>query len=124
MAFEAGRELAIIPGDGIGKEIVDATLEVLGAVGFRAKWVYLHAGMQAIDQGKPAMPPETVEEVRRIGIALKGPTTTPSGKGHSSANVALRRALDLFANVRPTQTLPGLGVFSGEALTLGSARRH
>jgi isocitrate dehydrogenase (NAD+) len=118
-------EVAVIPGDGIGCEIMQATLQVLEAVDFKPRWVYLEAGMSAIDRGKPAMPQETVDEVRRIGIAIKGPTTTPSGKGHSSANVALRKSLDLFANVRPTETLPGLaGPFSDKKISLIIVREN
>ena len=107
------RRIAVIPGDGIGPEITDATLKILEAVGFQAEWVFLDAGLPAIERGLAPMPQETIDKVREIGIALKGPTTTPSGGGHSSANVALRKALDLFANVRPAKTLPGLsGPFS------------
>ncbi|MGV3613960.1 MAG: isocitrate/isopropylmalate dehydrogenase family protein [Fimbriimonas sp.] len=102
------RRIAIIPGDGIGPEITDATLAILKAAGFEADYEILEAGQVALDQGKPAMPPETLERIREIGIALKGPTTTPIGKGHTSANVQLRKALDLFANVRPARTMPGI----------------
>ncbi|MFQ3676928.1 MAG: isocitrate/isopropylmalate dehydrogenase family protein, partial [Fimbriimonadaceae bacterium] len=96
------------PGDGIGPEITEATIKILEATGFEAEWVYLDAGLGAIDKGKEAMPKETIDAIREIGVALKGPTTTPVGKGHTSANVALRKALDLFANVRPAKTLPGV----------------
>jgi NAD-dependent isocitrate dehydrogenase len=102
------RRIAVIPGDGIGPEITDATLSILETCGFEADWVFLDAGFAAIEKGKPAVPQETVEAIREIGIALKGPTTTPSGRGHASANVQLRKALDLFANVRPCRTMPGL----------------
>lgn len=104
----ASRKIAIVPGDGIGPEITDATLEILAAAGFTADYEFLEAGQKSLDAGKPAMPPETIARIGEIGIALKGPTTTPIGKGHVSANVALRKALDLFANVRPARTLPGL----------------
>ena len=100
--------IATIPGDGIGPEIMSATLRILGAVGFEATWIELEAGQPALDRGLPAMPEETLTSIREIGIALKGPTTTPIGKGHVSANVALRKALDLFVNVRPSRTIPGL----------------
>ena len=107
------RRIALIPGDGIGPEITAAVLRVLEATGFDADWTYLDAGLGAVEKGKSAMPDETVEAIREIGLALKGPTTTPVGKGHVSANVALRKALDLYANVRPAKTLPGLkGHFS------------
>lgn len=102
------RRIGVIPGDGIGPEITEATLRILESVGFEAEWVFLEAGLPAIEKGLPPMPPATIEAVRELGLALKGPTTTPSGGGHASANVALRKALDLFANVRPAKTLPGL----------------
>lgn len=104
----SNRRIATVPGDGIGPEILEATLSILDAVGFKADWVPLEAGLGSIEKGNPAVPPETIETIRELGIALKGPTTTPSGGGHSSANVALRKALDLFANVRPAKTIPGL----------------
>jgi NAD-dependent isocitrate dehydrogenase len=100
--------IGLIPGDGIGPEITAAVVSVLEAADFRPEWVPLEAGQPALDRGLPAMPPETIEAVRTLGCALKGPTTTPSGKGHTSANVALRKALDLFANVRPAKRLPGV----------------
>jgi NAD-dependent isocitrate dehydrogenase len=125
MPNDTHRRVAVIPGDGIGGEIVDATLKVLNAVEFQADWVFLDAGLHAIEQGKPAMPQETIDAVREIGVALKGPTTTPSGKGHSSANVALRKALDLFANVRPTRTLPGLpGPFADKKIDIVIVREN
>ncbi len=102
------RRVALIPGDGIGPEITKATIEILEATGFEAEWVYLEGGLSAIEKGLSAMPVETIEAIREIGVGLKGPTTTPSGGGHTSANVALRKALDLFANVRPAKTLPGV----------------
>ncbi len=102
------RRIAVIPGDGIGPEIMDATLAVIESTGFSAEWVYLDAGLSAIEKGKAAVPPETIETIRELGLAIKGPTTTPSSGGHSSANVQLRKALDLFANVRPARTLPGV----------------
>lgn len=119
------RRIAVIPGDGIGPEIMEATISILEATGFQAEWVYLEGGLGAIEKGKPAMPPETIETIREIGVAIKGPTTTPSGKGHTSANVALRRALDLYANVRPAKTLPGVhGPFAHKQLDLVIVREN
>jgi len=107
------RRIALIPGDGIGPEITAAVLRILEATGFDADWVYLEAGLGAVDKGKKAMPEETLDSIREIGVALKAPTTTPVGGGHVSANVALRKALDLYANVRPAKSLPGVkGHFS------------
>ena len=117
--------IAVIPGDGIGPEIMDATIAILEAVGFNAEWIWLDAGMSAIEKGRPAMPLETIETIREIGTALKGPTTTPSGRGHMSANVTLRKALDLFANVRPAKTLPGVqGPFAGKNLDIIIVREN
>jgi isocitrate dehydrogenase (NAD+) len=108
MSMMSKRRIAILPGDGIGPEIMEAVLRVLDTSGFEAEYVTLDAGQSALDKNLPAMPPQTIETIREIGIALKGPTTTPVGKGHKSANVVLRQELDLFANVRPARTLPGV----------------
>ncbi|HLK14419.1 MAG TPA: isocitrate/isopropylmalate family dehydrogenase [Fimbriimonadaceae bacterium] len=117
--------IAIIPGDGIGPEIMRATLEILAAGGFDAEYVEYEAGLPAIHKGLPAVPEVTIEGVRRVGIALKGPTTTPSGGGHVSANVTLRKALDLFANVRPSKTLPGLkGPFENKEIDIIIVREN
>lgn len=117
--------IAAIPGDGIGPEIMEATIGILEATGFEAEWIYLEAGLAAIEKGKLAMPEETIDAIREIGVALKGPTTTPSGGGHTSANVALRKALDLFANVRPVKTLPGLkGPFSDKDIDIIIVREN
>jgi NAD-dependent isocitrate dehydrogenase len=119
------RRIAVVPGDGIGPEITESVLKVLGAVGFEADYTYLEAGQPAMDKGLPPMPPETIEKIREIGIALKGPTTTPIGKGHTSANVALRKALDLFANVRPAHSMPGVhGPFDDKVIDLIIVREN
>ncbi|MBL8069244.1 MAG: isocitrate/isopropylmalate dehydrogenase family protein [Armatimonadetes bacterium] len=117
--------IATIPGDGIGPEIMEATIQILSAAGFEADYVPLEAGLSAIEKGLPPMPDETVERIREIGIALKSPTTTPSGGGHASANVTLRKKLDLFANVRPAKTLPGLkGPFADKNLDIVIVREN
>lgn len=119
------QRIGIIPGDGIGPEIMETTLSILEAVGFEAEWIFLEAGQPSIDKGKPAMPEETINAVAEIGVALKGPTTTPSGKGHVSANVTLRKALDLFANVRPARTLPGVkGPFADKDIDIVIVREN
>ena len=99
--------IAIVPGDGVGPEIMATTLRILESSGFEADWVYFDAGQPCLDKGLPAMPPATIDGIRDIGLALKGPTATPIGKGHVSANVALRKALDLYANVRPSHSIAG-----------------
>lgn len=98
---------------------MEATISILESVGFDAEWIPLEAGLSAVQKGLPAMPPHTIDAIREIGIALKSPTTTPTGGGHTSANVALRKALDLYANVRPAKTLPGVkGPFANKGLDL------
>jgi len=117
--------IAVIPGDGIGPEIMDATLAIIESTGFEAEWVRLDAGLDAIDRCGQAVPTETIETIRQLGVALKGPTTTPSGGGHSSANVQLRKALDLFANVRPAHTLPGIkGAFADKKIDIITIREN
>jgi NAD-dependent isocitrate dehydrogenase len=117
--------IGCITGDGIGPEIMAATQRVLAAAGFAPEWVPLIAGQDALDRGEPAMPPATIDAIRDLGIALKGPTTTPVGGGHTSANVALRKALDLFANVRPSRSFAGLkGHFEDTAIDLIIVREN
>lgn len=117
--------VAVLPGDGIGPEITAVTVEILEATGFQPQWIELEVGLRSIEKGLPAVPEEAVDAIREIGIALKGPTTTPSGGGHQSANVQLRRALDLFANVRPAKTLPGLpGLFAERQIDIVTVREN
>lgn len=119
------RTIGVIPGDGIGPEITKTTIAILESVGFEAEWVYLDGGLGAVEKGKDAMPQETIDAIRKYGIALKGPTTTPVGTGHKSANVILRQALDLFANVRPTKTMPGVhGPFENKHIDLIIVREN
>lgn len=118
-------QIAILPGDGIGPEIMEATLAILDQIGFEADYFPLEAGLSAVEKGLTPMPDSTVERIREIGIALKSPTTTPSGGGHSSANVTLRKKLDLFANVRPAKTLPGVkGPFADKNLDIIIVREN
>ena len=102
------REATLIRGDGIGPEIVAATLEVLGALGVALSWDEQLAGVAALDRVSDPIPPATLDSIRRTRLALKGPLTTPVGSGFRSVNVALRQEFDLYANVRPARTvLPG-----------------
>ena len=121
----AQRRIAVLPGDGIGPEITEAVFTILKDTGFDADWVYFDAGLPAIEDCGDAMPKATIDGVREIGVALKGPTTTPSGGGHTSANVRLRKALDLYANVRPAKTLPGIrGPFEDKDIDLIIVREN
>ena len=105
-AEETGlRKVTLIEGDGIGPEVVAATLEVLAAAGARFEWDRQLAGLPAEQQGLTPLPEETLASIRANRIALKGPLTTAMGSGFRSINVALRQELGLFANVRPAKTL-------------------
>ena len=102
------RKGTLIAGDGIGPEVVSATVRVLEATGVVIKWESQNAGAMAIATDGTPLPQKTLDSIRKTGLALKGPTTTPIGTGHASINVALRKGLDLYANVRPIKTLPGV----------------
>jgi isocitrate dehydrogenase (NAD+) len=98
--------ITLIPGDGIGPEIIAATVRIVEATGIDVEWETRIMGAQALEQFGTTLPDETIESIRRNKIALKGPQTTPVGKGFTSVNVGLRKALDLYANVRPIKALP------------------
>ncbi len=102
------KRITVIHGDGIGPEIMDATLKVLDALDCGLDYEFAEAGEGALESKGDLLPEETVESIRRNGLALKGPLTTPVGKGFSSINVALRRKFDLYANLRPAVTFPGV----------------
>jgi isocitrate dehydrogenase (NAD+) len=98
----------LIPGDGIGPEVAAAAVRVLSATGLDFEWETVMAGAEAAGREGTPLPENVLESIRRNKIALKGPTATPIGTGHRSVNVALRKTLDLYANLRPVQTLPGI----------------
>jgi len=100
--------IVLIPGDGIGPEITVAVKQVLAAAGAAIEWVERQAGVAALAVGSEVLPESTLEAVRTHHVALKGPCTTPVGKGFSSINVQLRKKLDLYAAVRPVRNLPGV----------------
>jgi isocitrate dehydrogenase (NAD+) len=101
-------KVTLIPGDGIGPEVSNATLRLLEAAGAKIEWAEMAATPVAgRRKGETEMNP-LVEAIRETRVALKGPITTPVGTGHRSINVALRKALDLYANLRPVKHLPGL----------------
>lgn len=100
--------IVAIPGDGIGPEVMRATQSVLAAAGAPITWHEHHAGIAALADGDEVLPASTVDAIREHKVALKGPCTTPVGKGFSSVNVQLRKALDLYAAVRPVRNLPGV----------------
>lgn len=101
--------ITLIPGDGIGPEVVKATLIALDGTGVEFDWEEcLEVGTSAVAAGKEPLPEEVLHSIKKNKIALKGPVTTPVGKGFKSVNVQLRQKLDLHANVRPSSTLPGV----------------
>ncbi|MGQ4879718.1 isocitrate dehydrogenase [Billgrantia sp. LNSP4103-1] len=99
--------IAVLKGDGIGPEIMDATLRVLDALECGFHYEFFEAGLEALDKHGTLIPQETLKAIEKHRIALKGPLTTPIGKGFSSINVQLRRHFDLYANVRPAISFPG-----------------
>ncbi len=100
--------VTLIPGDGIGPEVVNATVRILEATGVKFEWESYAAGAEAYELYKEYIPKELIESVERTKVGLKGPVTTPVGGGFSSINVALRRKFELFANFRPIRSLPGV----------------
>ncbi len=98
----------LIPGDGIGPELIGATLAVLQALGAPFEWDRQVAGMEAVKSAGDPLPAQTIDSIRRTRLALKGPLETPSGGGYRSSNVRLREEFKLYANLRPARTLiPG-----------------
>jgi isocitrate dehydrogenase (NAD+) len=100
--------LTLIPGDGIGPEVTEAVVRILAASGVSIDWERHDAGVLAVERGGVPLPVELLDSIRRNRVALKGPVTTPIGTGFTSVNVGLRKALDLFANLRPVWNLPGI----------------
>lgn len=100
--------LTLIPGDGIGPEVTTAVVRVLDAAGVAIDWDRQDAGVIAFRKSGQTLPGELLDSIRRTRVALKGPCATPIGEGFTSVNVGLRKALDLFANLRPVSNLPGV----------------
>ncbi|MFN4985480.1 MAG: isocitrate/isopropylmalate family dehydrogenase [Ignavibacteria bacterium] len=102
------RTVTLIEGDGIGPEICDSVVRVFEAAGVPIEWERASAGLCAIEATGQGVPQETFDSIKRNGIALKGPTTTPIGGGHKSVNVTIRKALELYANVRLAKSMPAV----------------
>jgi isocitrate dehydrogenase (NAD+) len=100
--------ITLIPGDGIGPEVSSAVVRIIEATGVDIKWETHYAGAQALEKFGSTLPEELLESIKRNRVALKGPITTPVGKGFTSVNVGLRKALDLYANLRPVRALPNV----------------
>ncbi len=111
--------ITLIPGDGIGPEVTDAVLAILQASGVSIDWERHLAGVQAFEQTGQTLPVDLIDSIRRNRVALKGPVTTPIAQGFTSVNVGMRKALDLYANLRPVWNLPGVPTrFSGVDLVI------
>jgi isocitrate dehydrogenase (NAD+) len=104
-----GRQVVtLIPGDGIGPEVAEATVRAVAAAGAVIEWERVQAGSEALARTGRVLPDDVLQSVERNRVALKGPLTTPVGGGHPSVNVALRKAFELYANFRPVRLLPGV----------------
>jgi isocitrate dehydrogenase (NAD+) len=100
--------ITLVPGDGIGPEVTEAVVRILKSSGVSIDWEHHLAGVQAFERTGRTVPVELIDSIRRNKVALKGPLTTPIAEGFTSVNVALRKTLDLFANLRPVWNLPGV----------------
>ena len=103
--------VTLVPGDGIGPEVTEATKRVLEATGVAFHWDLAYAGADVLNEYGTPLPEHVLESIRKNGVALKGPITTPVGSSFRSVNVALRQKLDLYACVRPCKTYPGVPSF-------------
>jgi isocitrate dehydrogenase (NAD+) len=100
--------ITLIPGDGIGPEVASNVVRIIEASGAEITWETHYAGAQALEKFGSTLPQELLESIKRNKVALKGPVTTPIGKGFTSVNVGLRKTLDLYANLRPVRALPNV----------------
>lgn len=100
--------ITLIPGDGIGPEVTTPTMEIIKAAGVEVEWESFHAGAAGLEEYGKTVSDELMASIKKNRVALKGPLTTPIGEGFSSANVELRKTLDLYANFRPVKNLPGV----------------
>src|SRR5258707_14829161 len=100
--------ITLIPGDGIGPEVASAVVRILEASGAQIEWEKHIAGQEALDKFGTTLPEELLESIKRNKVGLKGPITTPVGKGFTSVNVGLRKALDVYASLRPIRALPNV----------------
>ncbi len=102
------RRITLIPGDGIGPEVTEATLKVIEAAGIEVEWEVINAGVEALQKYGKYLPDALMDSILRNRVAIKGPISTPIGQGFASINVTLRKALNLYANFRPIRNLPGV----------------
>src|SRR4051812_40276579 len=106
--------ITLIPGDGIGPEVVEAARKILAQAKVEIDWEGHNAGLEVSRLTGSPLPGSVIEAVRKNRVALKGPVTTPIGHGFRSVNVTLRQTLDLYANVRPIRSLPNVETRFGE----------
>lgn len=118
--------VTVIPGDGIGPEVVTATQRIIEATGVPIDWEIQHAGESVFLRGLPSgVPPETIESIRRTRVVLKGPLGTPVGYGEKSANVTLRKLFETYGNLRPVREMPGVRTpYSGRGIDLIIVREN
>ena len=105
-------EIVLLKGDGIGPEITSAVVKILDASGADLKYREFDIGQTAFDKCGELIPQETLDAIKDLKIALKGPVTTPIGKGFKSVNVSLRLAFDLFVNLRPAKSIEGISKYN------------
>src|SRR3989449_3360654 len=123
----SGKKLVtLIPGDGIGPEVVESARRIIAATGAPIEWEERQAGASIFKKGLPSgVPPETIESVVKTRVALKGPLETPVGFGEKSANVTLRKLFETYANVRPVREMPGVKTpYSGRGIDLVVVREN
>ena len=106
--------ITLFPGDGIGPEVASAVVRVIDATGVTVTWEEFSVGAEALVAGGPVLSNAALNSVRRNTVALKGPVTTPVGSGFESVNVRLRKTLELYANLRPVRSLPGVSSRYGD----------
>ena len=118
--------VTVIPGDGIGPECVNATVEIINATGVNIEWIERHAGERVFAQGiASGVPEDTIESINQTRVVLKGPLGTPVGFGEKSANVTLRKLFETYANIRPVRELPGVTTpYSGRGIDLVVVREN
>jgi len=118
--------VTVIPGDGIGPECVQATIDVIDATGVGIDWIERHAGERVFRQGVASgVPQETIDSISQTRVVLKGPLGTPVGFGEKSANVTLRKLFETFANIRPVRELPGVTTpYTGQGIDLVVVREN
>ena len=100
--------ITLIPGDGIGPEVTENVVRIIESSGVEVEWETHYAGAEALEKFGTTLPEELLESIKRNKVGLKGPVTTPVGKGFTSVNVGLRKALDLYSNLRPVRALPNV----------------